>query len=279
MGPSSGDRGRPTLVVQDLGSDDVVEIGPISRDGFVVFPPDSDDDLIVIDSGIVARREIDGGREVWEAEPGAAPRTAGISGNTLFLGSATNRGEGPLIWETIDLDTGDARRLPLLRGLTRYNGSYTYPEPTFQLMGPAAIGPGSMATSGPLAGVQLETGMIRSLLDEVDGASLPFSYATSQDSGIILYALEFDSRYFMFNLASGEQRAFTYDLPDTSPFDLAVSADGAAAGFTHWDNSGSGRMDVWLLDVAGRGEPEPFLEGRLWVWAGGTPAPVDEGVT
>ena len=38
-------------------------------------------------------------------------------------------------------------------------------------------------------------------------------------------------------------------------------------------------MEVRLLDVAGGEEPEPFMEGRLWVWAGGTAAPASQAIT
>lgn len=261
-----------TLVVEDLDSGDVVEIGPIVPNGFAVFPPDSGDELIVFDDSAVTRREIDGGREVWQAETEAVVLALGITGNTLFMGSARRVGGTPA-WQTVDLDTGRARALPDLHGLAYYNGSYYLgsqdnPEPAFQLMGPP-YGGGVDAVSGPLTAVELAAGDVIPLLDEVSGGDLAF-YATSENSGIILYAPEYESRYFLFDLASGERRDFTNDPPSAALYDLAVSADGAAAGFTRWDSSGSGRMGVWLLDVAGGGEPEPLMEGRLWCWAGGT---------
>ncbi len=267
--PPGDDAGPGTLMVEDLDSGDIVEIGPVDREGFAVFPPDSDDELIVFDDGTVTRREIDGGRELWRAETDAVVLGLGITGNTLFVGSA-RRADGTPAWRMIDLAGGNARRLPELQGLMYYNGSHANPRSSFQLMGPRADSTGDGGALGPLAAADLASGEVMTLLDEVDGTTLPLRYATSWDSGIILYAgLDEDSRYFLFDLASDERRAFTYDLPGLSPYHVAVSADGAAAGFTHWDNSGSGRMDVWLLDIAGKGEPEPLLEGRLWVWAGG----------
>jgi len=261
-------------VVEDLDSGHAVEIGSADPDGFAVFPPDSDDELIVFNDGMVTRLEIDGGREKWRAESDADVLALGITGNSLFLGSARPAG-GTSRWQTIDLTGGDTRELPELQGLTYYNGSHANPRSSFQLMGPRAYGTGAGGPSGPLAAANLESGEVTILLAQVDGTTLPHSYATSRDSGIILYAaLDDDSQYFLFDLVSGERRAFTYDLPDSSPYHVAVSANGAAAGFTHWDNSGSGRTDVWLLDVARKEDPEPFVEGRLWVWAGGSSAPV-----
>lgn len=268
--PPGDDAGPGTLMVEDLDSGDVVEIGSSDRDGFAVFPPGSDDELIVFNDGTVTRLEIDGGREQWRAQSDAIVLALGITGNTLFLGSARPAGDMSR-WQTIDLAGGDARELPELQGLTYYNGSHPNPQSSFQLMGPRAYGTGAGGPSGPLAATNLESGKVTILLDEVDGTTLPYSYATSGDSGIILYAaVDDDSQYFLFDLVSGERRAFTYDPPSTALYDLAVSADGAAAGFTRWDSSGSGRMGVWLLDVAGGGEPEPLMEGRLWCWAGGT---------
>ena len=269
--PTGGPR-EGTLVVEDLESDDVIEIGPVGPDGFAIFPPDSNDELIVFDDGTVTRIEIEGGRELWQAESEAVALALGMTGNVLFVGSA-RRAAGTPTWQTIDLGTGDSRGLPELRGLTYYNGSYDSPEPSFQLMGPP-YGDGNEVIPGPLAAVNLVSGEVTSLLDETSDQSLSLAYGTSRDSGIILYAPRNDGRYYLFDVAGGERRVFTYDLATTSLSDPFVSADGAAAGVTLWNNSGSGRMEAWLLDVAGQGVPEPFTEGRLWVWAGGTPAPV-----
>lgn len=268
MRPASGDPEAGRLVIEDLGNGDIIEIGPVGPEAFAVFPPDSGDDLIVFDGGTVSRREVDGGREVWRAESGDVVLALGVTGNALFLGST--RGNSASIWQTIDLRTGESLRRRELDGLTYYNGSYVNPEPAFQLMGPPWDSDEDI--TGRLAAMDLATDTLVSLLDETSGWSLSLSYATSQDIGILLYAPSSDGAYRLFDLERSDMRVFRYDPGTTSPYDPAVSADGTTASITLWDNSGSGRMEAWLLDVATGGEPEPFMEGRLWRWAGGSPA-------
>lgn len=268
--PASDGRGKPMLVVEDLESGDVSEIGPISPYGFAVFSPGSDDDLIILDGGTVTRREIDGGREVWRAESEAVVLEVGTYGNTLFLGSMAHGRGSTVTWQTIDSGSGGSHPLPLLDGLTSYNGSYVNPEPAFQLMGPSARNPDYR---GRLAAVNLESAELIPLLDEIDGRALEYTYATSRDSGVILYTPLYDQRYYLFDLATGRQRTFAYDPVTKVPNYPAISPDGATVGFFQGNSSGLDRGEVWLLDVAGGGEPEPFIEGRLWLWAGGTPAP------
>jgi len=191
MRPPNDETGDGTLVVEDPRNADVVEIGPIRPDGFAVFPPDSDDELIVFDGGTISRREIEGGREVWRTESEADVVEIGSTGNTLFLGSRARGAESRVVWQTIDLDAGASRRLPLVDGLTAYNGSYVNPEPAYQLMGPSAR---NVDYRGRLAAVTMESGEATSLLDEIDGRALEYTYATSRDCGVILYAPLYEQR-------------------------------------------------------------------------------------
>lgn len=265
------ERGPGALVVEELDGGDIVEIGPVSPDGFATFPPDSNDDLIVFDAGAITRREIQGGREIWRTGSEHIAFAFGVTGTTLFLGSAAREGGTP-VWQTVALATGESRELVDLRGLTYYNTSYFSPEPAFQLMGPPNADGGNTDPIGHLAVVNLESAAVTTLLEETSGLT-SLAYATSRDGGTIYYRPIHEEKYYLFDLASSEQQTFTYDEQTTSLRDPAVSADGAAAGFTQWTTSDSGRMEAWLIDIAGGGAPEPFLEGRLWCWAGGTPVP------
>lgn len=266
----NGEPGPGTLVVENLAGGDVVEVGSVGDNGFAMFPPDSNAELLVFDEGSVSRIEIDGGRELWRAKSGAVALALGITGDVLFLGSARSR-ESTSAWQTIDLGTGEGRRLPTLRGLTYYNGSYAGEEPTFQLMGP--VHNSGEDRFGPLAAVDLASGEVATLLDETSGWSITSAYGTSRDGAIVLYAPRYEDGFYVFDLASGERRAFTRRVTAESLYDTAVSPDGASAAFTHWNSSGSGRMEIRLIADVARDEPEPFMEGRLWVWAGDKPAP------
>lgn len=265
---------KSTFVVQDLRNDEDIEVAPVGRNGFAIFPPGRNDELITLTDGTITRREIEGRRTVWRARSEEIVFMTGVAGNALLTGSAALSAGSTPIWQIIDFETGESRPLPRLRGLVSYNGSYANPEPTFQLMGPPS-GEYYEDFPGRLAALNLESADEIPLLDETRYWGDAFPYGTSWDNRIVLYTPFRERRYHLFDLGGGETRSFSDGDELMFLFDPSVSADGAAAGFTHWDRSGSGRpdrMEVRLLDVAGGGEPEPFMEGRLWVWAGGPAA-------
>ncbi|MGN6032600.1 MAG: WD40 repeat domain-containing protein, partial [Thermomicrobiales bacterium] len=242
----------------------VAEVGGVSPAVFSAFLPDSESTILLMGDGETVVVDTANGRDLIDVESGPRAYGYGFSsdGRYVLAGASDLSGE-EMRWQKLDLTTGEAEEIAELEALTFYNGSYGG-DAANTLFGPPYLAQGEEVVDA-LVGFNTETMKATPLLDDVSSWDLAYGYATSADCRIALL-VGYDAS--LMNLESGEVRTFPGITTGSSTHGTFVSPDGAKAAISAWDSTGSGTQQVLIVDVESGGDPEPFVDGVLWLWAG-----------
>lgn len=263
----TADSDDATIVVEELATRTIVAtIGGVSPLAWAVFMPDTATELLIMGDGEVSRQAIDTGREAW------AVRTHEIAfgygyvgdGSELLIGTNDTYGSQDVYWSTISLADGTETVLDDLEGLTFYNASYPTTDGTYTLFGAPYVG-ADEETTDVLVGLNGETNTIVPLLDNASSWELSYGYATSENGGIAIF-VDYDA--YVMNLETGEVRVYPDFDTGWNSHESFVSPDGSTAAIAAIEDDGS--PSIYLIDVAGGGDPELFQAGKIWMWAGST---------
>ncbi|HWK80147.1 MAG TPA: WD40 repeat domain-containing protein [Thermomicrobiales bacterium] len=246
----------------------VAEVGGVSPAVFAAFLPDSESTILLTGDGETVVVDTANGRDLIDVESGPLAYGYGFSsdGRYVLAGASDLSGE-EMRWQKLDLTTGEEEEIAELEALTFYNGSYGG-DAANTLFGPPYLAQGEEVVDA-LVGFNTETMTATPLLDDVSSWDLAYGYSTSADSRIALF-VAYDAT--LMNLETGDVTTFPGITTGSSSHGSFVSPDGAKAAISAWDTSGSGTQRVLMLDVDAGGDPEPFADGVLWLWAGELPA-------
>lgn len=255
-----------TILVEEVASQKTLfTIGNVSATTSAIFLPSSDDELIIMGDGEVARQSIDSAREAWSVDTKQFPYGYGFTADDRqFLFGSTEQIGGDIFWDVIDVDAGAETALDGLEGLTFYNGSYAA-ESNYTLFGPVYKSP-SEDNVDALVGFNSDNNEVTPLVDDVSSWALSYGYSTSADGRIALFV---DHDAHLMNLETGDVQTFPEFSTGSSSRGSFVSPDGSKAAISAWDTTGAGTQRIYLIDVAGGGAPELFRDGVIWMWAGG----------
>lgn len=267
---ADGDASTAWVVVQEVDGQEVVaRIDGVDPASFSVFLPGSESVVLIIGGGEAVIVDTERGRELVSTETSPAGWAYGFStdGTKALVGTTQLTGD-EIRWQALDIPTGEARDLDELEALTFYNGSYEGTGAIHTLFGPPYMAQGDEVVDA-LVAFNSDTMETTPLLDDVSSWALSYGYSTSADCRIALFVM-YDAT--LMNLETGDVQVFPQITTGSSARGSFVSPDGTKAAISAWDSTGTGTQQVLLIDVEAGGKPEPFVDGVLWLWAGGVPA-------
>ncbi|MGB3329213.1 MAG: hypothetical protein WBA46_09685 [Thermomicrobiales bacterium] len=267
---ADGDASTGWVVVQEVDRQEVIaRIDGVDPASFSIFLPGSESLVLIVGGGEAVIIDAESGRELVSTETSPAGWAYGFStdGTKALVGTRQLTGE-EIRWQTLDIPTGEAKDLDELEALTFYSGSYEGTGAIHTLFGPPYMAQGDEVVDA-LVGFNSDTMETTPLLDDVSSWALSYGYSTSADCRIALFVM-YDAS--LMNLETGDVQVFPQITTGSSARGSFVSPDGTKAAISAWDSTGSGTQQVLLIDVEVGGKPEPFVDGVLWLWAGGVPA-------
>ncbi|MGC4193041.1 MAG: hypothetical protein QM589_17990 [Thermomicrobiales bacterium] len=256
------------VVIESVADGTIVaEIGGVTPAAFSAFLIDSESTVLLMGDSATAVIDTATGRDLIDVDSSPSPYGYGFSsdGRYVLAGASDMTGE-EIRWQKLDLESGEAEDIPEIEALTFYNGSYGG-DVEYTLFGPPYLSGGEEVVDA-LVGFSTETMQATPLLDDVSSWGLSYGYSTSADSTIALY-VEYDA--MLMNVGTGEVTTFPGITTGSSAHGSFVSPDGTKVAISQWDSTGSGTQQVLMIDVKGGGEPEPFVDGVIWIWAGAVP--------
>ncbi|MGC4108537.1 MAG: hypothetical protein QM753_19610 [Thermomicrobiales bacterium] len=257
------------VVIESVADGEIVaEVGGLAATAFATFLPGSESTILVLGDGESVVIDTATGRDLIDVE--SAPLAYGYgfsSDGTLVLAGASELSGEEVRWQKLDLTTGEAEDIPELEALTFYSSSYGAADVVSTLFGPPYLSQGEENVDA-LVGFDTETMTATPLLDDVSSWALSAGYSTSADNGIAVF-VAYDA--MLMNLVTGDVRTFPDITTGSSSHGSFVSPDGSKAAISAWDAKGAGTQTVLMIDVAAGGDPQPFVDGVLWLWAGAVP--------